>query len=153
MAFSGKDSAESFSNPYVESAQMPKQLTICSVTQTDPLAISVAKQLYILGRTGSHNLQSASTAHSFECDQIYDNQEVDAVSQSRKDPTADHCVVCYSAEKDTVCIPCRHLCICFKCAEIIKHLPADSNQRNRCPMCRTMAAEFIHLKTAPGNAE
>ena len=57
------------------------------------------------------------------------------------------CVVCYTAPKDTVCLPCIHLCICKSCSEIIKHMDADSNMRNRCPMCRHMSTHFIQINS------
>lgn len=36
------------------------------------------------------------------------------------------CVICQDAKKDTVIIPCRHLCVCQKCSKNI----------DLCPMCR-----------------
>jgi hypothetical protein len=41
------------------------------------------------------------------------------------------CVVCLSEPKDTVALPCRHLCMCSECAQQVR------NQSNRCPMCRS----------------
>jgi len=36
------------------------------------------------------------------------------------------CIVCSDIEKDTVFIPCGHLCCCNKCATPLK----------KCPICR-----------------
>lgn len=97
----------------------------------------------------------------FEVDQIYYNTEdntnsfgstagtsgtgVGSAGDGRDSVKANDCVVCYSRPKNTICLPCRHLCICRECSDIIKHMSADSNMRNRCPMCRAMASQFIHI--------
>merc|ERR1711964_715561 len=41
------------------------------------------------------------------------------------------CVVCIDNPKDTVVLPCRHMCMCSECAQAVR------NQRGKCPMCRT----------------
>lgn len=44
----------------------------------------------------------------------------------------NECVVCMTDRKDTCVIPCRHLCLCTKCAHTMR------NQRQaKCPICRT----------------
>ncbi|GMT37490.1 hypothetical protein PFISCL1PPCAC_28787, partial [Pristionchus fissidentatus] len=40
------------------------------------------------------------------------------------------CVICMNDIRDTVILPCRHLCLCYSCAE---HLRQRSNN---CPICR-----------------
>ena len=42
------------------------------------------------------------------------------------------CVVCLEAPKDTLLLPCKHLCLCHMCAP----LPA-------CPLCRTDVTQTI----------
>ena len=66
---------------------------------------------------------------------------------------SEQCVACLEEPRDTILLPCRHLCICKDCAEVIKHMQADSNMRNRCPMCRAMASHFIHLDNKSGEEE
>ena len=39
------------------------------------------------------------------------------------------CVVCLEGTKDTVLVPCGHLCACQKCAVTIR-------ARAKCPICR-----------------
>jgi hypothetical protein len=41
------------------------------------------------------------------------------------------CVICLTNPKDTVVLPCRHLCMCSECAQVLR------GQNNSCPMCRT----------------
>lgn len=40
------------------------------------------------------------------------------------------CVVCIENPKNTVVLPCRHLCMCSECAQAVR------NQRGKCPICR-----------------
>jgi hypothetical protein len=52
------------------------------------------------------------------------------------------CVVCMSEAKDTLVLPCRHLCLCGGCAQVLRmqgRTPtgAPSRQgRPKCPICR-----------------
>jgi len=52
----------------------------------------------------------------------------------------EFCVICMSDEKNTLCIPCRHLCTCQECAQVLKF------QSNKCPICRTPVRAMLHLK-------
>ena len=45
------------------------------------------------------------------------------------------------------------MCICKECSDIIKHMSGESNMRNRCPMCRSMASQFIHISDSDGAQE
>lgn len=42
------------------------------------------------------------------------------------------CVVCMTDRKDTAVLPCRHLCLCTKCAYTMR-----GQRQARCPICRT----------------
>jgi len=52
---------------------------------------------------------------------------------------AEECVICMSEPKDTVCIPCRHLCVCHQCAQVLKF------QSNKCPMCRSSVQSMLKI--------
>merc|ERR1719498_1644971 len=41
------------------------------------------------------------------------------------------CVICLTNEKNTVVIPCRHLCLCKECAEELRNRAGQ-----KCPVCR-----------------
>ncbi len=40
------------------------------------------------------------------------------------------CVVCMCDSRDTIILPCRHLCLCNACADSLRY------QANNCPICR-----------------
>ena len=46
------------------------------------------------------------------------------------------CVICMSAPKDTIAIPCRHLCVCKDCADILRQPPTSQPSPPKCPICR-----------------
>jgi len=58
---------------------------------------------------------------------------------------AEDCVICLSDAKDTILIPCRHLCICSPCAQVLKF------QSNKCPICRASVRSMlsVNVKSAP----
>jgi len=51
----------------------------------------------------------------------------------------EDCVICRSEAKDTVFIPCRHLCICSQCAQVLKY------QSNKCPICRSSVRSMLSV--------
>ena len=48
-----------------------------------------------------------------------------------------------SSPKDTIAVPCRHLCVCHECAEVLRKTIQPSRQPSppKCPICRQ--SEFI----------
>jgi len=50
------------------------------------------------------------------------------------------CVICFTNDKDTVVLPCRHMCLCMECSQIVRR------QSNNCPICRTKVSTFIQIK-------
>lgn len=49
------------------------------------------------------------------------------------------CVICLTNDKDTVVMPCRHLCLCKECAQ---ELQARSP---KCPVCRGPLSQLVHV--------
>lgn len=54
----------------------------------------------------------------------------------KKVPQGSECVVCQDKAKDTVLMPCKHLCVCQECGEKIT---------DACPLCRTKIKEKIKV--------
>jgi hypothetical protein len=42
--------------------------------------------------------------------------------------TSRECVICMTEPRDTAVLPCRHMCLCSGCAEVLRH------QSNKCPL-------------------
>ncbi|KAK0397379.1 hypothetical protein QR680_002105 [Steinernema hermaphroditum] len=60
---------------------------------------------------------------------------------SAVDENGSECIICMSDVRDTVILPCRHLCICNGCAETLRY------KLNNCPICRSPFRALLQLKT------
>jgi len=67
---------------------------------------------------------------------VYDIYGIDHASAA----PPDECVICMTELRNTVVIPCRHLCLCNKCAQVLHY------QSNRCPICRGTVRSMIKIK-------
>ena len=52
------------------------------------------------------------------------------VAEDEVSDNSAECVVCLSDVRDTLILPCRHLCLCNSCADTLRY------QANNCPICR-----------------
>ena len=50
--------------------------------------------------------------------------------------SGEDCVVCLTDPKDTMLLPCRHMCVCRDCFR----------QLTRCPLCMTPFDEYVVLR-------
>ncbi|KAJ1878714.1 hypothetical protein H4R99_002136 [Coemansia sp. RSA 1722] len=50
------------------------------------------------------------------------------------------CAICLSDDRDTVLLPCRHMCMCRECANTYRQ------QSNKCPICRTVVETILHIQ-------
>ncbi len=49
------------------------------------------------------------------------------------------CVICLTEPRDTTVLPCRHLCLCARCAEVLR-----INSR-KCPICRQPVSSMLQI--------
>jgi hypothetical protein len=54
--------------------------------------------------------------------------------------SAAECVVCLSDPRDTLILPCRHLCLCYACADSLRY------QANNCPICRAPFRALLQIR-------
>jgi len=54
------------------------------------------------------------------------------------------CVICMTEPRDTTVLPCRHMCLCSGCADLLRH------QSNKCPICRSTVKSMIEIKISKG---
>lgn len=61
---------------------------------------------------------------------------------------ASECVICMSEGRDTMLLPCRHMCLCSTCAQSLRY------QANSCPICRCpfKAALNLSIIRRPSNS-
>ncbi|XP_013395504.1 E3 ubiquitin-protein ligase MGRN1 isoform X2 [Lingula anatina] len=50
------------------------------------------------------------------------------------------CVICMSDMRDTLILPCRHLCLCNNCADSLRY------QANNCPICRAPFRALLQIR-------
>jgi len=59
-----------------------------------------------------------------------------------EDESERECVVCMSEPMDTMVLPCRHLCLCNSCAEVLRY------QASKCPICRAPFHSLLKISVA-----
>uniref|UniRef100_A0A1B0G8R5 RING-type E3 ubiquitin transferase n=1 Tax=Glossina morsitans morsitans TaxID=37546 RepID=A0A1B0G8R5_GLOMM len=67
-----------------------------------------------------------------------------AINKSSLDEDLDdhgsECVICMSESRDTLILPCRHLCLCNSCADSLRY------QANCCPICRAPFRALLQIR-------
>ncbi|GAQ87397.1 E3 ubiquitin-protein ligase MGRN1 [Klebsormidium nitens] len=56
------------------------------------------------------------------------------------------CVICLTEIRDTLALPCRHLCMCADCAKALRY------QTNKCPICRCVVESLLVIRVSNGKA-
>ena len=59
--------------------------------------------------------------------------------EAENDLNGTDCVICLSEPRDTTVLPCRHFCLCNRCAEIMR-----LNTR-KCPICRQPVSSMLQI--------
>lgn len=54
--------------------------------------------------------------------------------------TGSECVICMCDTRDTLILPCRHLCLCNSCADSLRY------QANNCPICRAPFKALLQVR-------
>ena len=54
-------------------------------------------------------------------------------------PAAEPCCICMASPKDTILLPCGHVCVCSTCAALLEAQGIDGEPEGvyLCPVCRT----------------
>lgn len=79
--------------------------------------------------------QHSSSSSSDESNEYHDECERNNVDIN------DRCVICRDRRKTILLMPCRHLCLCRRCATNL------SNYRTVCPLCRKTYSNSIQIYT------
>ncbi|KAL6601409.1 hypothetical protein ACP70R_044629 [Stipagrostis hirtigluma subsp. patula] len=63
-----------------------------------------------------------------------------ADSNNDGDDSGKECVICLSEPRDTTVLPCRHMCLCRECAQLLRI------QTNKCPICRQPVEHLLEIE-------
>ncbi|XP_016935179.2 E3 ubiquitin-protein ligase MGRN1 [Drosophila suzukii] len=70
-----------------------------------------------------------------------ENKAVNKTSLDEEiDDHGSECVICMSETRDTLILPCRHLCLCNSCADSLRY------QANNCPICRAPFRALLQIR-------
>ncbi|KAG8340271.1 hypothetical protein TRVL_08900 [Trypanosoma vivax] len=64
----------------------------------------------------------------YELDDVFGLTNDDADEEDGEDTL---CIVCFTNLRDTMLLPCRHMCLCYECASMLR-----LQRNNACPVCR-----------------
>ncbi|RXG60115.1 RING finger protein [Armadillidium vulgare] len=68
------------------------------------------------------------------------NTESKIAADDDPDDNGAECVICMCDLRDTLILPCRHLCLCNCCADSLRY------QANNCPICRAPFRALLQIK-------
>lgn len=69
---------------------------------------------------------------------IFNSKQVN-IDDENEDNSGE-CVICMSDTRDTLILPCRHLCLCNSCADSLRY------QANNCPICRAPFRALLQIR-------
>ncbi|XP_012272615.1 E3 ubiquitin ligase RNF157 [Orussus abietinus] len=73
-----------------------------------------------------------------------ENKNTESAKQQGSDEDTEdsgsECVICMCDVRDTLILPCRHLCLCNGCADSLRY------QANNCPICRAPFRALLQIK-------
>lgn len=113
-----------------------------------PVAMSSQRQLTYLKITGS---RPKLTLQKLEIgEKVLIIQDIyGAKTRGAHEDESLECVVCMTALRCSIVLPCRHLCLCAGCSDVMR-----SQGQPKCPMCRTELDAVVQVameRPARGN--
>lgn len=90
------------------------------------------------------NLSDAASLTSVDCSLGNRQNRGSKISNQHKSLSSENtfeCVICMSEERDTMLLPCRHLCLCSPCAKSLRY------QANSCPICRCPFKAALNIRS------
>lgn len=68
------------------------------------------------------------------------NLDTKPTSDEETEDGGSECVICMCDVRDTLILPCRHLCLCNNCADSLRY------QANNCPICRAPFRALLQIR-------
>lgn len=114
-------------------APLPKwvnaQATLCAIDMKDDnVCVKVVKQVIWVDGV------------RYELQEIYGIENSEGGGGFDSSDSGKECVICLAEQRDTTVLPCRHMCMCNSCAQLLRR------QTNRCPICRTPVEKLLEIK-------
>ncbi|KNC54491.1 uncharacterized protein AMSG_10489 [Thecamonas trahens ATCC 50062] len=112
--------------------------------EAESLPVPAAPQVQILyaslrrSSSGAYSVRTLRQKLVVGNDEVYLLQDVFGLDAEEEDGTTE-CVVCMSDPRDTLVLPCRHMCLCGECAEELRV------RSSRCPICRTHFTSLLSI--------
>lgn len=69
-----------------------------------------------------------------------ENKNLTRPTTDEDEDNGSECVICICEPRDTLILPCRHLCLCNSCADSLRY------QANNCPICRAPFRALLQIK-------
>lgn len=116
------------------SDQFPEQVqsTMCSIErsadQSTALILKPLKQKLIFNGV------------VFLLQEIFGIENKENAETSLTEENGAECIICMANPRDTMILPCRHLCICNGCAETLRY------KLNNCPICRSPFKALLKIR-------
>jgi hypothetical protein len=69
-----------------------------------------------------------------------ENKNLTRPTNDEDEDNGSECVICICEPRDTLILPCRHLCLCNSCADSLRY------QANNCPICRAPFRALLQIR-------
>ena len=69
-----------------------------------------------------------------------------SINDEDTDDNGSECVICMCDTRDTLILPCRHLCLCNSCADSLRY------QASNCPICRAPFRALLQIRAVQRNS-
>eukprot|EP01103_Thecamoeba_quadrilineata_P011032 TRINITY_DN2548_c0_g1_i1.p1 TRINITY_DN2548_c0_g1~~TRINITY_DN2548_c0_g1_i1.p1 ORF type:complete len:348 (-),score=55.15 TRINITY_DN2548_c0_g1_i1:116-1159(-) len=93
---------------------------------------------------GTYEIKPLQVRFKTRDDVLVEQELYGTVHTDHESEVGKECVICISETRNTVVLPCRHLCLCSSCADVFRF------QTNKCPICRSNVKSLVKIKA---NAE
>jgi len=138
------DKTEDEMKEFIENGQYPVIITIEPVTGEEPDNSKEKKIVSQITYAALLDCTDSFVIKPMEQKIIYGSvsyvvHDIYGIDHTSTAPP-DECVICMTEMRDTVVIPCRHLCVCHQCAQALHY------QSNKCPICRGVVRSMIKIK-------